>query len=188
MFAMTIMFPFSLVQSLSHVQLFVTPWPVACQASLSITNSQSLLKLMSIGSMMPSNHLILCCPFSCFPSFPASGSFQMSQLFASRGQNIGVSASTSVLPMETQDRSLGWTGWISLQSKGLSRSSLTPQFKSINCSALSFLYTSTLTSIYTHSHIGKTIALIRWTFARKVMSLLFNKCNLGDIEQQTGSK
>ena len=62
-------------------------------------------------------------PFSSFPqSFPASGSFQMSQLFASGGQNIGVSTSTSVLPMNTQDWSpLGWTGWISLQSKGLSR-------------------------------------------------------------------
>ena len=61
-------------------------------------------------------------PFSSCPqSFPASGSFQMSQLFASGGQNIGISASTSVLPMNTQDWSLGWTGWISLQSKGLSR-------------------------------------------------------------------
>ena len=62
-------------------------------------------------------------PFSsCFPSFPASGSFQMSQLFTSGGQSIGISASTSVLPMNTQDWSpLGWTGWISLQSKGLSR-------------------------------------------------------------------
>ena len=61
-------------------------------------------------------------PFSCSQSFPASGSFQMNQLFASGGQNIGVPASTSVLPMNTQDWStLGWTGWISLQSKGLSR-------------------------------------------------------------------
>ena len=81
-------------------------------------------------------------PFSSCPqSFPASGSFQMSQLFASGGQSIGVSASTSVLPMNTQDWSpLGWTGWISLQSKGLSRDSPIPQFKSINSSALSFLY------------------------------------------------
>ena len=77
---------FSSVQSLSHVQLFATPWTEACQASLSITNSQSLLKLMSIESVMPSNHLILCClPFSCLQSFPASRSFQMSQLFASIG-------------------------------------------------------------------------------------------------------
>ena len=80
-------------------------------------------QLVSIESVMPSNHLILCHPLSSCPqSLPASGSFPMSQLFASGGQSIGVSASTSVLPMNTQDRSpLGWTGWISLQSKGLSR-------------------------------------------------------------------
>ena len=76
---------FSQVQSLSHILLFATPWTAACQASLSITNSQSLLKLMSIESMMPSNHLILCHPLSSYlQSFPASGSFQMSQLFTSR--------------------------------------------------------------------------------------------------------
>jgi len=114
---------FSSVQSLSHVRLFATPWTAACQASLSITNSRSLPKLMSINSVMPSNHLILCRPVSSCPqSFPASGSFPMSQLFTSGGQSIGVSASTSVLPVNTQDWSpLGWTGWISLQSKGLSR-------------------------------------------------------------------
>ena len=97
--------------------------PHECQASLSITNSWSLPKLMSIESVMPSNHLILCHPFSsCLQSFPTSGSFQMGQLFTSDYQNIGVSASTSVLPMNTQDRSpLGWTGWISLQFKGLLR-------------------------------------------------------------------
>ena len=110
----------SSVQLLSHVQLFTTPWTAACSASLSITNYRSLLKLMSIESVMPSNHLI---PFF-FPhqSFPASGSFQMSQFFAWGGQNTVVSASTSVLPMNIQDWfPLGWTGWISLQSKGLSR-------------------------------------------------------------------
>ena len=114
---------FSSVQSLSHVQLFVTPWTAACQASLSITNSWSIPKLMSIELVMPSNHLILCHPLSSCPqSFPASRSFQVSQLFASGGQRTGVSASTSVLPMNTQDWSLlEWTGWISLQSKGLSR-------------------------------------------------------------------
>ena len=78
---------------------------------------------MSIESVMPSNHFILCRPLPlCLQSFPASRSFQMSQLFASGGQSIGVSASTSVLPMNIQDWfPLGWTGWISLQSKGLSR-------------------------------------------------------------------
>ena len=83
-------------------------------------SSWSLPRLMSIESVMPSNNLI---PFSsCFQPFPASGSFQMSQLFTSGGPSIGVSASTSVLPMNIQDWfPLGWTGWISLQSKGLSR-------------------------------------------------------------------
>ena len=91
-------------------------------------------------------------PFSfCPQSFPSSGSFPMSQLFASSGQSIGVSASTSVLPMNTQDWSpLGWTGWISLQSKGLSRAFSNTKFKSINSSALSFLYSPTLTSIHDH--------------------------------------
>ena len=81
----------------------------------------SLPKPMSIESVMPSNHLILCHPLLLLPSiFPASGSFPMSQLFTSGGQSIGVSA--SVLPMNTQDESpLEWTGWISLQSKGFSR-------------------------------------------------------------------
>ena len=117
------MFQFGSVQSLSRVRLFVTPWIAARQASLSITNSQSLPKLMSIESVTPSSHLILCHPFSSCPqSLPASGSFPMSQLSARGGQSIGVSASASVLPMNTQDWSpLGWTGWISLQSKGLSR-------------------------------------------------------------------
>ena len=87
----------------------------------------------------------------CIPlkSFPASGSFQMSLLFASGGQSIGVSASTSVLPMNTQDWSpLGWTGWFSLQSKGLSRVFSNTKFKSINSSVLSFLYSPALTSIH----------------------------------------
>ena len=76
----------SSVQSLSCVWLFVTPWTAARQTSLSITNSQSLLRLMSTESVIPSNHLILCRPFSsCLQSFPASGSFQKSQLFASGG-------------------------------------------------------------------------------------------------------
>ena len=108
---------------LSRVGLFVTRWIAARQASLSIINSQSLLKLMSIESVMPSSRLILCIPFSsCSQSFPSSGSFPMSQLFAWGGQSIGASASTSVLPMNTQNWSpLRWTDWISLQSKGLSR-------------------------------------------------------------------
>ena len=92
------------VQSLSCVRIFATPWTTACQASLSITNSRSPPKPMSIELVMPSNRLIFHRPLSSCPqSFPASGSFQMSQIFASGGQSIGVSASTSVLPMNTQD-------------------------------------------------------------------------------------
>ena len=89
----------SSVQSLFCVRLFATPGTAACQASLSITNSQSLLKLTFIESVMPSNHLILCHPLLLPPSiFPSIRFFQMSQLFASGGQSIGVSASASVLP------------------------------------------------------------------------------------------
>ena len=114
---------FSSVQSLSRAQLFVTPMTAARQDSLSITNSWSLLKLTSIESMMPSNHLILCRPLLLLSSiFQASGSFPVSQFFTSGGQSIGVSASASVLPI--------------------------PQFKSINSSVLSFLYSPTLTSIH----------------------------------------
>ena len=92
-------------------------WAAAYQASLSITNSQSLFKLM------PSNHLILCCPLLLLPSiFPSIGSFPMSQLFSSGGQSIRVSALASVLLINIEDWfPYGWTGWISLQSKGLSR-------------------------------------------------------------------
>ena len=113
----------SSAQLLSRVRLFATPWTVARQGILSITNSQSPPKPMSIESVMPSNHLIFCRPLLLLPSiFPRIRVFSMSQLFASGGQRIGVSASTSVLPMNTQDWSpLWWTGWISVQSKGLSR-------------------------------------------------------------------
>ena len=84
----------SSVQWLSWVRLLEAPWTAAHQSSLSITNSWSLLRLMSIELVMPSNHLILCHPFSsCLQSFPASGSFSMSQFFASSGQSVGASAS-----------------------------------------------------------------------------------------------
>ena len=92
------------VQSLSRVQPFVTPWAEARQDSLSITNSWSLLKLMSHESAMPSNHLILCRPLLLLSSiFPRSGSSQMSWFFASHGQSIGISASASILPGNIQD-------------------------------------------------------------------------------------
>ena len=114
---------FSSVQSLSCVRLFVTPWTAAWHASLFITNSQSLLKLMSIESVMPYNHLILCCPPFLLPSiFPSIRVFSNMSVLCQTGKSTVVSASASVLPMDIQDWSpLGWAGWISLQSKGLSR-------------------------------------------------------------------
>ena len=112
-------------------------------------------------------------PFSfCPQSLPASGSFPMSQLFTLGGQSIGVSASATVLPVNTQDWSpLGRTGWISLQSKGLSESSPIPQFKSINSLALSFLHSSTLTPIHDH---WKNHSLDQTDLGWQIMSLLFN--------------
>ena len=106
-----IILPYIVVQSLSHVWLFATPWTAAPQASLSFTISWRLLKVMPIESMMPSNHLLLVAPFSSCPqSSPASGSFPMWQFFASGGQNIGASA--PVLPMNIQ-------GWFPLGLTGL---------------------------------------------------------------------
>ena len=112
-----------IIQSLSHVQLFVTAWTAAIQAPPSFTISQSLFQFMPIELMMLSNCLIPCLLLLlCLQSFPASGSFPMSQLFASCGQSIGASASTSILPANIQGWfPLGLTGLISLLSKGLSR-------------------------------------------------------------------
>ena len=111
---------FSSVQLISRVRLFATPWTTAHQASLPITTSQSHPNPFPLSQWR--HPTISSSLSSCSQSFPASGSFQMSQLCASGGQSIGVSASASVLPMNNQDWSpLGWTGWISLQSKGLSR-------------------------------------------------------------------
>ena len=137
----------SSVQLLSRVGLLETPWTAARQASLSITNcwspsSQWCHPTIS-SSVVPF--------FSCPQSFPASGSFQMSQLFSSGGQSIGVSASTSVPPMNTQD----WSPLDGLVGSPCSprdsqESSPTPQFKSINSSALSLLYSPTPTSVHDH--------------------------------------
>ena len=114
---------FSSIQSLSCVRLFATPWTAAWQASLSITNSEIYPNLYpSCWWCHPAISSSVVPFFSCTQSFPASGSFQMSQLFASGGQSIGVSDSAPVLPVNIWDWfPLGWTGWISLLSKGLSR-------------------------------------------------------------------
>ena len=168
---------FSSVQSLSHVRLFVTPWTAARQASLSIANSRSLHKLMSIESVIPSNHLVLCCPLllppSIFPSIRVFASGVMSQFFTSGGKSIGVSALALVLPMNIQDWSpLGWTGLISLQYKGLPR-----VFCNTTVGEASILWHSAFFMVQlSHPYMttGKTTALTRWTFVGKVMSLLFN--------------
>ena len=111
-------------------------------------------------------------PFSCPQSFPASGSFQMSQCSASGGQSIGVAASTSVPPINTQDwPPLGWTGWISLQSKGLSSVfSNTMVQKHQFFGAIFFIFQLS----HPYMTTGKTVALTSWTFIGKVMSLHFN--------------
>ena len=164
---------FSSVQSHSCVQFFATPQTAAHQASLSITNSQSSLKLMSIESVMPSNHLILCCPLLLLLSFPASESFQMSQLFASGGQSIGV-FSFSISPSNE------YSGLISFRMDRLNLLALQGTLKSLlqhHSSKASILLHSAFFKVQlSHPYMttGKTIALTRWTFVGKVMSLLFN--------------
>ena len=150
----------------------LTPWTAAHQASLSITSSWSLLKLMPIELVMPSNHLILChFPFSSsLQSFPASGSFQMSQFFTSGGQSIGASA--TVLSMDTQDWfPLGLTGLITLQSKELSSLLQHHNSKTSIHRHLAFFIVQ-LTRPYMTT--GKIIALTRQTFVGNIISLLFN--------------
>ena len=139
---------FSSVQSLSHVRLFVTPWTAVHQASLSIKNSQNLLKIMSIESVMPSNHRILCRPLLLPPSiFPSIRVFSNESVLCISGQNIGLSALVSVLPMNIKDWfPSGWTGWISLQSKGLST-----VFSNTTIQKHQFF--GTQISLYSNSHI-----------------------------------
>ena len=113
-------FKISSIQFLSCIWLFATPWAAAQQASLSITNSRSSLKLMSIQSVMPSNRIILCRPLLFLPSiFPSTRVFSNEAVLCIRWPSIGVSASASVLPVNIQEWfPLGWTGCIFLQSKG----------------------------------------------------------------------
>ena len=113
---------FSSVQSLSRVWLYLTPWTTALQATLSITNSQSLPKLMSIESVMPSNHFILCHPFLLPSIFPSIRVFSNESALCIRWPKYW-SFSFNITPANEHSGliSLGWTGWISLESKGLSR-------------------------------------------------------------------
>ena len=140
---------FSSVQSLSCVWLFVTPWTTACQASLSITNCWNVVKPMSIELVMPSNHLIPCRPLLLLPSiFPSIRVFSNESALHIRWPKYW-SFSFNSSPSNEHPRliSLGWTGWISCSPRDSQESSPTPQFKRINSSALSFLYSPTLTSI-----------------------------------------
>ena len=161
------------VQSLSPVWRFVTPWTAAHQASLSITNSWSLLKLMSIESVIPSNHLILCHPLLLPPSiFPSIRVFSKESVLYIRWPKYWSLSFSISSPMNIQDWfPLGWTGWISLLSKGLSS---ILQHHSSKASILqhSDFFIVQLSHPYMTS--GKTIALTRWTFVGKVMSLHFN--------------
>ena len=168
---------FSSVQSLSSVRLFATPWITECQASLSITNSRSSHKVTSIKSVKPSSHLILCRPLLLLPPIPPSiRVFPMSQLFTWGGQSTGVSALAFHPPNEHPGLiSVRMNCLDLLAVQGTLKSSPTPQFKSINSSALSFLHSPTLTSIHDH---WKTIALTRQIFVGKVC-LCFLMCCLG---------
>ena len=161
------------VQLLSRVQLFETPRTAVGQASLSITNSQVYSNSCPLSQWWHPNVSSSVIPSSsCLQSFPASGSFQMSQFFASGGKSIGVSASASVLPMNIQDWfPLRWTGWISLPSKGLSESS---KHRSSKASILRHTAFFIVQLSHPYMTTGKTIALTRWNFVRKVMSLLLN--------------
>ena len=140
----------SSIQSLSHVQLFATPWTTVLQASLSITNSHSLPKLMSTELVMPSNHLILCCPLLLLPLiFPTIRVFSNESFLHIRWPKYW-SFSFNISPSNEYSGLISFQmDWLDLHAvQGTFKSSPTPQFKSINSSALSFLYSPTLTPIH----------------------------------------
>ena len=141
-------YQFNLVQSLTCVWFFAAPWTVACQASLSFTISRSLPKPMSIELVMPSNHPVLCHPLLLLPSiFPSIRVFSNESALCIRWPNIGVSASTAVLPMNAQDWSaLGWTGWSPCGTRNPQESSPAPWFENIQVFG-------TQLSLWSNSHI-----------------------------------
>ena len=144
----------SSVQSLSHVWVFMTLWTSACQASLSITNSWSWLKLMSIEMVMPSNHLILCCPLlllpSIFPNIRVFSSESVLHICWSKYWRFRFSISPSNEYSRLISFMMDWFDLLAVQGSGVfsQESSPTSQYKSINSSALSFLYGPSLISIY----------------------------------------
>ena len=140
---------YSSVQLLSRFLLFATPWTAAFQASLSITNSRSLLKLMSIESVMPSNHLNLCHSLLLLPSiFPSLRVFSKESIHRIRPKYWSFSFSMSFQWIFRTNFLEDWLVWSPCTPRNPQESSPTPQFKSINSSVLSFLYSATLTSIH----------------------------------------
>ena len=163
------------IQSLSRVWLFETPWTTARQASLSITNSRSLLKLMSIESVIPSNHLILCHPLLLLPSvFPSIRVFSKSQFSSGGGQSIGPSASASTEYSELISFRMDWLDLLAVQ--GTLMSLLQPHSSKASilwCSAFFIVQLS-----HPFMTTGKPIALTRWTFVDR-KCLCFLMCCLG---------
>ena len=165
----------SLVQLLSHDWLFVTPWAEACQASLSITNSWSLLKLMAIKLVMPSNHLILCHPLLLLTSiFPSIRVFSNESVFHIRWPTY-CSFSFNTSPSNEYSGLISFRmDWLDLLAdQGTLKSLLQHQNSKASVLQCSAFFMVPLSHLYMTT--GKTIALTRWTFVGKVMSLLFNK-------------
>ena len=165
---------FSSFQSLSHIQLFATPWTAACQAYLSNTNSQILLKLMSIELVMPPNHLILCHPLLLPPSiFPSIRVFSHESVLLIRWPKYW-SFSFSISPSSEYSGLISFRmGWFDLLAvQGTLKSLLQHHSSKASILQCSAFFTVQLSHPYTTT--GKTIALTRWTFVGKVMSLLFN--------------
>ena len=162
------------VQSLSHVCLFVMPWTAACQASLSITNSLSLLKWMSITSVMPSNHLILCHPLLLPPSiFPSIRVFSNESVLCIRWPKYW-RFSFSINPSNEYSGLISFRiDWLDLLAVQGTLKSLI-QHHSSKASVLWCLAFFIVQLSYPYMTTSKTIALTRWTFVGKVMSLLFN--------------
>ena len=166
--------PLCMCESLSQVQLLVTPWTAARQASLSITKSQSLLKLISIKSVMPSNHLILCCLFLLLPSiFPSIRVFSKESVLHIRWPKYWSFSFRISLSNEYSEQTSLRIDWFDLLAvQGTLRSLL--QHHSSKASILRHSAFLTVQLSYPYMTTGKTIALTRWTFIGKVMSLFFN--------------
>ena len=172
---------FSSVQSLSCVQLFATPWTAACQASLSITNSWSLLKLMRIESVMTSNHLILCRPLLPPSIFPSIRVFSNESVFRIRWPKYW-SFSFNISPSNEHPGLISFRmDWLDLLAvQGTLKSLLQHHSSKASILQLSAFFIVQLS--HTYMTTGKTIALTRWTFAGKVRSLLFNMLFRSDLQ------